>query len=129
MIFRDVGGPGLALRPILRISGIIVILGALPTGKSRPFLGQNAATKTFFAVLYFTVFLNGFCYWIFVILGSGGSISAPFCVLCWEPWASEKSLKSVYLPCISEGWPLPGGGFFAGLDCGCVLMLSFCSFL
>ena len=60
MIFRDVGGPGLALRPILRISGIIVILGALPARKSSPFLGENAATNLFFAVLYFTVFLNVF---------------------------------------------------------------------
>ena len=60
MIFRDVGGSGLALRPILRISGIIVILGAFPVRKSSPILGQNAPTNTFFAVLYFTVFLNVF---------------------------------------------------------------------
>ena len=60
MIFSDVGGPGLALRPILRISWIIVILGARPAQKSTCFLGQNAPTNTFFAVLYFTVFFNVF---------------------------------------------------------------------
>ena len=58
MIFRDVGGPGLALRSILRISGIIVILGAFPVRKGGAILGQNAATNIFVAVLYFTVFLN-----------------------------------------------------------------------
>ena len=60
MIFSHFGGSGLALRPILRISGIIVIMGALPARKSTPFLGENAATNIFFAVLYFTVFLNVF---------------------------------------------------------------------
>ena len=65
MIFRDVGGSGLALRPILRISGIIVILGAFPARKTSPILGEHAATNTFFAVLHFNcfylnVFLLGF---------------------------------------------------------------------
>ena len=60
MIFRDVGGSGLALRPILRISRIIVILGAFPARKSSPMLGQNAATNHFFSMLFFTVFLNVF---------------------------------------------------------------------
>ena len=82
MIFRDVGGSRQPLGPFLRISRILVILKARPVQKSTCFLGQNTATNTFSAVLYFDCFFECFCYRIFVILGARRlHFSSYLCVL------------------------------------------------
>ena len=85
------GGPG----PILRIFVIILIFGRLPARITTSILSPKWSQQHTFSSLMFSMFSGALASLFFVILSAlrlhFNSILAPF----WEPWAFEKTAKSV----------------------------------
>ena len=82
-----------------------------------------------FCSVAFVLFFSMFLYWIFVILGARRlHFSSFLCVLLGALGLWKNTEKCV--PASNFRGSAPSRrSLFAGLDCGCVLMLSFCSFL
>ena len=95
MIFSDFGGSRRPLRPIFRISGIILILEALWPRTTFHFGGILGGSNPLVECCVFDVLLSARFFRFFVILGARGSILASISGVLCEPWASEKTVKSV----------------------------------
>ena len=70
MIFGHFGGSRRPLWPILKISGIIVILGALRPRKSNPFLRSKCTHEATFCGVVFLMFFECSLFLISMILGA-----------------------------------------------------------
>ena len=68
-------------------------------------------------------------YDFFVILGARGSILAPISGFLCEPWAFGKNSEKCATVINLRGLTPSRQSLFAGLDCGCVLMMGFYDFL
>ena len=70
MIFSHFGGSGLALRPILRISGAVVSFSPKKSRKGHPRTPPKGSSDPFFQGHGFAVFLECSLFWILVILNA-----------------------------------------------------------
>ena len=113
----------------LRILWIVLIFGSVSARNWNHFWSHFGVFDPFLTVLFFGVFLSArfSCFlWFWV---ARGSILVPILLHFWEPWPSEKSVKSVQLSSISEVWPLPDRVFLHALIAGAFwwrLFVDFC---
>ena len=70
MIFSHFGGSGLALRPILRISGAVVSFSPKQSRKGHSRTPPKASSDPLFAGSFCVVFLECSLFWILVILSA-----------------------------------------------------------
>jgi hypothetical protein len=97
--------------------------------KSSPFLDKNVGTNPLFAVLCFWWFFACSFFLIFVILGALRLyVGSHFDSLLGARGLWKNSWKCVTVINF-RGLAPSRRSLFAGLDCGCVLMMSFCRFL
>ena len=114
---------------ILRIFGIVVIFGAVPAPKSTPFLESFWSYCPTFGSVVFQCFFERSLFLFFVILGGPGlHFGSHFASLLGSLGLCKKCQKCVTIINF-RGLASSRHGLFAGLDCGCVLMTSFCGFL
>ena len=108
---------------------IFVILEALPVRKRIPILSQHAASNQLLAVLCFWCFFECACFWFFVILSA---LRLHFGFHFDSLWGALGLWKNSW-KCVTvinfRGLTPCRQSLFAGLDCGCVLMVLFSRFL